>query len=368
VSDERVPVHMRAVLLLGHGGYDQLAYREDVAVPRAENGEVLIRVAAAGVNNTDVNTRVGWYSKAVREGTEAGAAEGFADTSADDASWTGAKLSFPRVQGADCCGRVVAVGEGVDPRRVGERVLVRPLMRSPAAPPPACWTFGSECDGAFSEYAVAPASETYRVESDWTDTELASIPCAYSTAENMLHRARLGSDETVLVTGASGGVGSAAVQLAKRRGAHVVAVAGADKTDAVRALGADDVVPRDTDLLESVGRESVDVVVDVVAGGRWPGLLGVLRNGGRLACAGAIAGPIVELDLRTLYLKDLTLYGCTYQDDEVFANLVGYVERNEIRPVVARRYPLRDLVQAQRDFVDKRFTGKLVIAVEEGCA
>jgi NADPH:quinone reductase-like Zn-dependent oxidoreductase len=357
---------MRAVLLVGHGGYDQLVYRKAVPVPKVGIGEVLIRVAAAGVNNTDVNTRIGWYSKAVREGTEAGASRGFVDGSAGDASWTGTSLSFPRVQGADCCGRVVAIGDGVDPKRLGERVLVRPVMRSPVAPPPACWTFGSECDGAFAEYAVAPARETYRVESDWTDAELASIPCAYSTAENMLHRATLSQNETVLVTGASGGVGSAAVQLAKRRGAHVVAVAGADKTDAVRALGADDVLPRDTDLLEAVGRESVDVVVDLVAGGQWPSLLGVLRRGGRLACAGAIAGPIVELDLRTLYLKDLALYGCTYQDEQVFHNLVGYIERNEIRPVVARRYPLPDLVQAQRDFVEKRFTGKLVIAVEDG--
>jgi NADPH:quinone reductase-like Zn-dependent oxidoreductase len=100
-----------------------------------------------------------------------------------------------------------------------------------------------------------------------------------------------------------------------------------------------------------------------VGGRGWPALLDALRRGGRLVTAGAIAGPIVELDLRTLYLKDLTLVGATYQDELVFSNLVGYVERGEIRPLVGKTYPLREIVQAQRDFVEKRFTGKLVLLV-----
>jgi NADPH:quinone reductase-like Zn-dependent oxidoreductase len=100
-----------------------------------------------------------------------------------------------------------------------------------------------------------------------------------------------------------------------------------------------------------------------VGGRGWPALLDALRHGGRLVTAGAIAGPIVELDLRTLYLKDLTLVGATYQDELVFSNLVGYVERGEIRPLVGKTYPLREIVQAQRDFVEKRFTGKLVLLV-----
>jgi NADPH:quinone reductase-like Zn-dependent oxidoreductase len=360
-----LPATMHAVLLNGHGGFDQLEYRTDVAVPEPGPGEVLIRVAAAGVNNTDINTRIGWYSKSVRGGTGAGGATGFAGAGDADGSWTGAAMAFPRIQGADCCGMIVSVGAGVAPSRIGERVLVRTMMRRPADDRPyESWTFGSECDGAFAQFAVAPAREAYRVVCDWTDVELASIPCAYSTAENMLHRVRLGA-ETVLISGASGGVGSAAVQLAGRRGATVVALASAAKAEEVRLLGADTVVGRGADLVAELGECSVDVVVDVVGGEQWPSFLDVLRRGGRYVTSGAIAGPIAELDLRTLYLKDLTLMGCTFQEDEVFENLISYIEAGEIRPHVAGVFPLREIVRVQEAFLAKAFTGKLVLTIPE---
>ena len=357
----RLPATMHAVLLNGHGGFDQLEYRTDVAVPVPGRGEVLIRVAAAGINNTDINTRIGWYSKSVRQGTGSAGATGFADARADGA-WSGGAMEFPRIQGADCCGYVVATGRDVPPPRVGERVLVRTMMRGRGAY--ACFTFGSECDGAFAQFTVAPAREAYPVISDWSDVELASIPCAYSTAENMLHRVRLGA-ETVLITGASGGVGSAAVQLAGRRGATVVALASSAKAKEVRALGADRVVDRGVDLVAALGEDSVDVVVDVVGGEQWPYLLDVLRRGGRYVTAGAIAGPIAQLDLRTLYLKDLTLLGCTFQEDVVFENLISYIEAGEIRPHVAAVFPLQDIVRAQEAFLAKTFTGKLVLTIPE---
>jgi NADPH:quinone reductase-like Zn-dependent oxidoreductase len=359
---QSIPETMAAVVLTGHGGFDKLEYRTDVPVPRPISGEVLIRVSAAGVNNTDINTRIGWYSKGVTGETNLGGSQGFDSVSTEDASWSGTPLSFPRIQGADCCGNIVAVGEGVDASRIGERVIVRTMQRSQIDDYPyACRTLGSECDGAFAQYTVAPASETYRVDCDWTDADLASIPCAYSTAENMLHRAGLAAGERVLVTGASGGVGSAAVQLAKRRGAEVLAVAGAAKTDAVRALGADRVVARGENIGAVIETASLDLVVDLVAGPQWSQLLDALRSGGRYAVAGAIAGPLVELDVRTLYLKDLTFFGCTFQEDVVFQNLVRYIENNEIRPVVAGVYPLDHIVEAQRVFLEKAFIGKLVL-------
>ncbi|MFZ1469242.1 MAG: alcohol dehydrogenase family protein [Paracoccaceae bacterium] len=352
---------MAAVLLTGHGGFDRLEYRTDVPVPTPGAGEVLIRVAAAGVNNTDINTRTGWYSAGVSSGSNEGGAAGFQAVDATDAGWSGTALQFPRIQGADVCGHIAAVGAGVDPARIGERVLVRNMLRSYTGYRPwECWTIGSECDGGFAQFAVAPAAETHAVQCTWSDAELASVPCAWSTAENMLHRAAVGA-ERVLVTGASGGVGSAAVQLAKRRGATVIAIAAAAKADEVRALGADRVIDRDADLIADLGVSSVDVVLDVVGGPQWPHLFAALRRGGRYAVAGAIAGPMAQIDLRQLYLKDLSLFGCTFQEDAVFANLISYIEADEIRPVVARTYPLRDIVQAQKDFLAKAHTGKLVL-------
>ncbi len=352
---------MVAVYLTGHGGLEALQYRDDVPVPEVSSDELLIKVAAAGINNTDINTRIGWYSKKVVDATDAGGTEGFDEVDDDDATWSGVPMAFPRIQGADCCGVVVAVGDSIDDRRIGERVIVRNMLRSYVGYRPfECWTLGSECDGAFAQYAKAPARETFRVDCDWSDAELASIPCAYSTAENMLHRAAVGA-ESVLITGASGGVGSAAVQLAKRRGAQVTALASAAKLDNLSALGADRVVDRNSDLVTAVGRDSVDVVVDLVAGESWPSLLDVLKRGGRYVTAGAIGGPMVELDVRTLYLKDLTLIGCTFQDDLVFENLVGYIERGEIRPLVAKTFPLHDIGRAQEQFLAKKFTGKLVL-------
>jgi NADPH:quinone reductase-like Zn-dependent oxidoreductase len=354
---EVVPQVMTAVLLTGHGGFDKLEYRTDVPVPWPGPGEVLIRVAAAGVNNTDINTRIGWYSKSIRSATS-----GTETVDAgDDGGWEGTPLGFPRIQGADACGYIVGVGDGVSPERIGERVIVTTMQQAPSGEPFATVTLGSEMDGAFAQYLVTRSSETYAVNCDWTDVDLASLPCASSTAENMLQRIGVTAVDRVLITGASGGVGSAVVQLAKRRGAHVIAVAAASKAGAIRAIGADDVVHRGDDLVSAVGTDSVDVVVDLVAGPTWPDLLSVLRRGGRYICSGAIAGPIVELDVRTLYLKDLTLIGATYQGPGVFQSLVRYVEHGEIRPLVHATYPLANIIQAQTDFLAKDFVGKLVL-------
>ena len=109
--------------------------------------------------------------------------------------------------------------------------------------------------------------------------------------------------------------------------------------------------------------DSVAVVIDLVGGPAWPSLLEVLQRGGRYATAGAIAGPLVTLDLRTLYLKDLQLLGCTWQEDAVFEQLLGYVARGELKPLLARTYDLRDIAQAQADFVAKRFVGKIALRI-----
>lgn len=353
------PETMKAMVLTGHGGLDALQWREDVPVPRPSRGEVLIRVAAAAVNNTDVNTRTGWYSKAVRGDTAAGATAGYGGDADEDGGWSGAALSFPRIQGADCCGEIVAVGDGVAAARIGERVMVRALQSPPSGGADlATATLGSECDGAFAQFTVAASGDAIAVRSDLSDVELASFPCAFSTAEGMIQRGALGA-ERVLITGASGGVGSAAIQLAKRRGAHVTALTSASKAAKLRALGADATLDRD----EALPARSFDVAIDLVGGPRWGDVIDALRNGGRYVTAGAIAGPIVELDLRTLYLRDLTFIGCTHQPSDVFTDLVRYIEAGEIRPVVAATYPLRDLRAAQEAFLSKTHVGKVGVLV-----
>ena len=353
-----IPAKMSAVLTTGHGGYEVLKFSDDVEVPNPSSDQVLIKVLGAGINNTDINTRTAWYSKSVSGETNAEDSQG----DNDDGSWSGEPLEFPIIQGADCYGEIVAVGDDIDVGRIGERVLVRTMQQYALDYRPyECWTMGSECDGAFAEYMVAFSDESFKIESNWSNAELASIPCAYSTAENLLERSVVKEGEVVLITGASGGVGSAAIQLAKRRGARVLAIASEAKSGAVKDIGAEEVIDREDKLTDSIENETIDVVIDLVAGKKWGCLLDVLRRGGRYATAGAIAGPIVELDVRTLYLKDLVLIGCTFQDREVFQNLIGYIERNEIKPLVSKTYPLKNIINAQKDFVSKKYVGKLVL-------
>ena len=354
---------MKGIQLIGHGGFDKLVFNKDIPNPIPKDDEVLIKVSAAGVNNTDINTRIGWYSKSVTTNTNDGGEKGFKATNDKDATWSGNALKFPRIQGADICGKIVSVGKNVDQSRIDERVIVRSMQSDPDnLDKISSYVIGSEIDGGFAEYVAARSLETFKVNSNWSDVELASIPCAYSTAEGMLHRVEL-KDEKVLITGASGGVGSAAVQLAKRRGAYVVAQCSKSKFDEIKKIGADEVVDRDENLVTKLGSNEFDVTVDLVAGNNWQKLLDILKSGGRYVTAGAIAGPIVNLDVRTLYLKDLTFYGCTYQPVEVFKNLTKYIESNEIKPLVAKTFPLEKIVDAQKEFLSKKFIGKIVLEI-----
>jgi len=345
-----IPNFMFGVVLKGHGGPEMLEVRDNLEVPAPGPKDVIIRVNAAGVNNTDINTRTAWYSKG--------------DADEADAGWSGNPLELPRVQGADVCGRIVSVGSDVATTRLGERGLIKPCLRfADGVEKSPFWYLGSECDGGFAQYVRVDTRHAYAINSDLTDIELASFPCSYSTAENMLTRANLQAGETILVTGASGGVGSATVQLARARGANVIAITSAEKVNTLKDLGAERALLRGADLVSELGPNSVDVVVDLVAGPSWPSLLDVLRPGGRYAVAGAIGGPIVELDVRTLYLKDLSFFGCTVLEPEVFGNLVGRIERSEIKPLVAEVFELKDINEAQIAFGNKGYTGKIVLNV-----
>jgi NADPH:quinone reductase-like Zn-dependent oxidoreductase len=151
------------------------------------------------------------------------------------------------------------------------------------------------------------------------------------------------------------------VQLAKRRGARVSAVVGKSKIDALARLEVDRVIERGADLIAELGESSVDVVVDNVAGPGFAPLLKLLRRGGRYASSGAIAGPMVNLDMRDFYLKDLRMTGCTAWDEPVFPNLIGYIERGEIIPLLAKTFALADIVSAQQEFLEKKHFGNFVL-------
>ena len=351
---------MKAVVTLGQGGLDRLDYR-DVPVPTAGPGEALLRVLAAGVNTTEINTRLGWYSASVTTSTESAARAGEERVVARvDGGWS-EPTPFPLIQGSDCCGLVVDCGPGVNGRLLGRRVLVRPCMRPFGFSSLETVWMGSDLDGAFAQFVKVPATEVFAVDCDLSDAELGGLPCAYGTAENMLRRAGVAADEHVVVVGASGGVGSAAVQLAKLRGARVTALTAQAKAERVLALGADAIVDRDADPLASLGEQTVDVVIDNVSGPGLGALVCVLKRGGRYVSSGAIAGPLVTLDKRTFYLRDLTLIGCTAWDEPVFPVLVSSVERGELRPVVAKTFPLERIAEAQTEFLEKLHVGKFVL-------
>jgi NADPH:quinone reductase-like Zn-dependent oxidoreductase len=343
---------VKAVLLVGHGGPEKLEFHEDVPDPTPAAGEVLIRVGAAGLNNTDIWTREGAYGAQHDPGRVQG--------------WRREPLIFPRIQGADIAGRIVAVGADVPEKRIGERVLVdNALYAGDGDGLFDAGLIGSERDGGFAELVSVPTENAHRVESDLSDAELASFPTAYVTAERMLNRSRLAAGETVLVTGASGGVGTALVQLARIRGAAVVGIVGHGKEDLVRGIGANAVVTRGEDIAAAVQRAlagaPLDVVADVVGGEQMGELLSLLRSGGRYVVAGAIAGPLVTVDLRTIYLKQLDVLGSTMGNRDEFAALVRHIESGQLRPLVWATYPLAELGRAQADFESKNFVGKLVV-------
>lgn len=356
-----LPITMRAMVTMGHGDLDRMVLHTDWPRPDPAEGDVLIRVGACGLNNTDVNTRSGWYSKTVTEATTGGA---FENVGENDPTWGGAPITFPRIQGADVCGEIVAVGTGVDPSRIGERVITDGWLRDTADPDDMNKTgyFGSERDGGFAEYTTTPARNALAVTSDLSDAELATFSCSYSTAEGMLTRAQVGPDDTVLIPGASGGVGGALVQLAKRRGARVIAMASDAKHKDVAVLYPDKILPRaPKNLRAALGDEKITVVADIVGGPYWPVLIDVLERGGRYTCSGAIAGPMVELDLRTFYLRDLTFTGSTVITPEVMPNLIRYIEQREIKPALAATYPLDQLREAQAAFIAKTHAGNIVV-------
>ncbi|PRH79689.1 Zn-dependent oxidoreductase [Streptomyces solincola] len=350
ITAATTPVSMRAVRITRHGGPEVLE-RAEVAVPALRAGEVLVRVAAAALNNTDLWTREGAYGRPGDPASRSG--------------WRG-PIDFPRIQGADVAGRVAAAGPGADARLVGRRVVVDPaLYDADASDAHPVGLMGSERDGGYAEYVTAPAGQVHDVTSSpLTDDQLATLPTAYGTALGMIERGRLREGETALVTGASGGVGLALVQLARARGARVLAVSSAPKTEAVRAAGAHRVLDRARDVADQVraaAPEGVEVVLDVVAGGLLGTGLPLLREGGRWVVAGALGGYQAAFDVRRLYLHNAQVIGSAMHTPAHFALLMELARRGAVQPVIAAVHPLEQAARAQRELSRRTHVGKIVL-------
>lgn len=325
-----------------------------VPVPVPDAGEVLVEVRAVALNNTDLWTRQGAYG-----------APGDPDALS---GWRG-PIDFPRVQGADVAGVVASVGPEVDAGLVGRRVVIDPAIydaKGPDANP--VGLMGSERDGGYAEYVTAPAVQVHDVTgSPLSDAQLAALPTAYGTALGMIERSGVREGDTVLVTGASGGVGLALVQLARARGGQVLAVSSGSKLEAVRQAGAFKVIDRAHNVIEQARALSpggVDVVLDVVAGDLVGEGLALLREGGRWVIAGALGGHAVGFDVRRLYLHNAQIIGSsmhTRAHFDILMDVMDIARRAQVDPVIATTYPLAQASQAQEELGSRRHVGKIVL-------
>ena len=368
MSEVSVPETMAAMQLMGHGGVDQLQYRTDVATPRPGPGEVLVRVSATAKNNTDRKAREGLYPTKDR------------DEVASFAMGGEPTLTFPRIQGADVAGRVVAVGDGVDESRVGERGLLdfnlypddrRDINLTPDY-------YGHGADGGFAEYIAVPSDQFHRVDNpELADAELAALGmCSYQTAVHMLNVAGVSAGERVLVTGASGGVGTALIQLCRVMGAIPYALSQQDKAQALKELGAEAVLDRSdmdsfTDrVMAETGGEPIDAVMDLAGGEMTDRFIDTMITDmtrrstyPRLSIAGASAGNVSEVLWTRIYLYQVQIFGVSHGTREEAEQLVAWIRSGQLKPVLHGSFRLSALREAEHYFVNRGsgYLGKIVI-------
>ncbi|MGP5711764.1 alcohol dehydrogenase catalytic domain-containing protein [Vreelandella alkaliphila] len=364
----QVPKTMSAMLLTGHGDVDKLQYRQDVITPKPGAGQVLVQVTATAKNNTDRKAREGLYPTKGKEEVTSFAMGG------------SPTLTFPRIQGADIAGRVVAVGEGVDAARIGERGLLdfniyaderRDINLTPDY-------YGHGADGGYADFVVVPADQFHHVPNpELHDAELAAMGmCSYQTAYHMMTSANISAGERVLVTGASGGVGTALIQLCRIVGAIPYAVSQPDKADALLALGAEVVIDRG-DLSTFVERvlattdgKPIDAVMDLVGGQMTDLFIDTMivdmqgrSSYPRLSIAGASGGNISEIMWTRVYLYQVQIFGVSHGTREEAEQLIEWIRSGALKPVLHAAFKLSDLHNAERYFVNRgsNYLGKIVI-------
>ncbi|MDN3526686.1 zinc-binding dehydrogenase [Halomonas sabkhae] len=365
---ETVPTTMSAMLLTGHGDIDTLVYRQDVSTPTPRAGEVLVKVTATAKNNTDRKAREGLYPTKDK-GEVASFAMGGSPT-----------LTFPRIQGADIVGRVVAVGDGVDAARLGERGLLdfnlyadqrRNINLTPDY-------YGHGADGGYAEYVAVPADQFHQVANpELSDAELAAMGmCSYQTAYHMMTSAGIKAGERVLVTGASGGVGTALIQLCRTIGAVPYALSQQDKAGPLLDLGAEAVLDRSdmsgfTEQVKAVtGGAPIDAVMDLVGGEMTDRFIDTMifdmqarDSYPRLSIAGASGGNISEIMWTRIYLYQVQIFGVSHGTREEAEQLIAWIRGGQLKPVLHAAFKLSELHAAERYFVNRgsHYLGKIVI-------
>ncbi len=339
---------MRAIYLEQHGGLDVLRCG-DVPAPPLQDGEVRVRVEACSLNYHDVFTRRGM---------------------------PGIKVPLPMIPGCDCAGILCELGPGVEGWRLGARVLVDPVAPLPGG---RLRFIGDNALGAYAESVVVLASQLLALPEAISFADASCLPVAYGTAHRMVFtRGQLAAGETILVLGASGGVGTCCVQLAKLAGAHVVAAAGSDpKCAQLRALGADETINYQTTDFARWTRERTgslmagggwDVVVNFTGGDTWARSLRCAKRGGRVLTCGATAGFDPPTDLRYIWTAELDVRGSNGWRRGDLARLLELVEQRRLVPTIDRVVPLERGIEAHRDLEERRFFGKLVIAPHPAAA
>jgi NADPH:quinone reductase-like Zn-dependent oxidoreductase len=337
----RMPETMRALLLRQHGDLDQLQIVADHPVPRADEGHVVIRVRASSFNYHDVFTVRGM---------------------------PGIKVPLPVVIGLDMAGEVVEVGPGVSGWRPGDRVLVNPVNKRKGL-------MGEMLDGGMAEYCRVAADQLIRMPDGVSFEDAASLPVAYGTAHRMIvTHDTIRAGDKVIVLGASGGVGTGCVLLAKRLGAHVIACAGSEeKCRRMLEIGADEAIDyTKADFsrwaVERFGKPQrrsyeggVDVVINFTGGDTWVPSLRCLKRGGKLLVCGATAGYDPREDLRYVWSFELKIIGSNSFYDDNLSALMDMVQKGEIRPLIDRLLPLEQAAEGLRLIRDREVVGKVVV-------
>ncbi len=340
---------MQAARIHAHGGPEVLDL-DDVPEPEPRAGEALVRVLAVSLNHLDL-----W----VRRGMP------------------GVKIPFPRILGCDGVGEVVELGAGVTGLAVGQQVVIEPGTSSGASRHDREGNDhlsddyairGEHGDGLDCELVAVPARYLLPLPAGVDPVRAAAVPLAFLTAHGMLvSRAKLRADETVLVLGGASGVGSAAIQIAKARGARVIATAGSEaKRTLARELGADEVVDHGRDdwpktVRTLTDRRGVDVVFEHVGPATWKGSLASLARNGRLVTCGGTTGPVVEVSLPHLFIKNQSILGSTMGPRSAFPEIFENVAKGIYRPVVDAVLPLSQIRRAHELLEDRSVLGKIVL-------